>query len=671
MGSVSDLPLLVSISVALSYALVGGLLARRVGLPPIVGYMLAGVALGPFTPGYQGDGTAIHQLAEFGVILLMFGVGLHFSFKDLWQVRDIAIPGAILQMTIATIIGYSSARLFGASPAASLVLGLSISIASTVVLMRGLMDTGQLDSLHGRVAIGWLVLQDLAAVVILVLLPLLSVSSSGDVWSSAGLAVGKALLFVVLMLAVGPRVVPALVARAAQTRSREIFVLVALTAAAGTALVSYKFFGVSLALGAFLAGVIIGQSPFSHQVGADLLPFREAFAVLFFVSVGMLVNPSYLVTNWVEVLAISGLIVVGNSLIALLVGFLFAYPARTSIVIAAGLSQIGEFSFILGQAGVSLGLLSRDQYSLILAGAIISITLNPFMFKLVGPVEQWLQRWPAVWRALDRPKEDLGPPREKLTNHVVIVGCGRVGRHIAEALGRLGIPRLVVEADPARLAKLHELNVPVLYGDASSSEILQHAGLDGARALVTTLPDDAAELAVVAAVRKRAPHLRIVARASTWDGARQLRAAGAQEIVRPELEGGVEIVRRTLLDLDLPLREIQRYTELVRREGLDESERPSADRARVLDDLVNGARSLELVWVDVIENSPVAGRTLAESALRTTAGVSVVAIGRTAELLGNPGPDEVLQPGDRVAVIGTPAQITEAERLLGCVPIVS
>ena len=303
MGSVSDLPLLVSISVALSYALVGGLLARRVGLPPIVGYMLAGVALGPFTPGYQGDGTAIHQLAEFGVILLMFGVGLHFSFKDLWQVRDIAIPGAILQMTIATIIGYSSARLFGASPAASLVLGLSISIASTVVLMRGLMDTGQLDSLHGRVAIGWLVLQDLAAVVILVLLPLLSVSSSGDVWSSAGLAVGKALLFVVLMLAVGPRVVPALVARAAQTRSREIFVLVALTAAAGTALVSYKFFGVSLALGAFLAGVIIGQSPFSHQVGADLLPFREAFAVLFFVSVGMLVNPSYLVTNWVEVLA--------------------------------------------------------------------------------------------------------------------------------------------------------------------------------------------------------------------------------------------------------------------------------------------------------------------------------------------------------------------------------
>ena len=235
----------------------------------------------------------------------MFGIGLHFSFKDLWQVRDIAIPGALLQMTMATMVGFGVGRLFGATPTASLVLGLSISIASTVVLMRGLMDTGLLDSLHGRVAIGWLVLQDLIAVVILVLLPLLSVSSSGDVWSSAGLAVGKALLFVVLMLALGPRVVPAIVARAAQTRSREIFVLVALAAAAGTALVSYKFFGVSLALGAFLAGVIIGQSPFSHQVGADLLPFREAFAVLFFVSVGMLVNPAYLAANWVQVLVLS------------------------------------------------------------------------------------------------------------------------------------------------------------------------------------------------------------------------------------------------------------------------------------------------------------------------------------------------------------------------------
>ena len=664
----SELPLLVNIAVALGYALVGGLVARRLGLPTIVGYLVAGLALGPFTPGFQADKDAIHQLAEFGVILLMFGIGLHFSFKDLWQVRDIAIPGALIQMALATALGYFVTRAFGASPTAALVLGLSISVASTVVLLRGLMDIGQLDSLHGRVAVGWLVLEDLATVEILVLLPLLTVASANEVLS-AGLGVGKALVFVVMMLTLGPLVVPAIVAKAVQTRSREIFVLVALSAAVGTALVSYKFFGVSLALGAFLAGVIIGQSPFSHQVGADLLPFREAFAVLFFVSVGMLVNPGYLLVHWQQVLALTLVIVVGKALIALLSGFFFAYPARTSIIVAAGLSQIGEFSFILGQSGVALGLIDENQYSLILAGAIVSITINPLMFKLVAPVERLLKRWPAVWRALDRPKEDTGPSHEVMSDHVVIVGCGRVGRHIAEALGRLGIPRLVVEADPARLAKLHELKVPVLYGDASNSEILMNAGLQAARALVTTLPDDASELAVVATARKLAPDLRIVARASTWDGARQLRAAGTNEIVRPELEGGVEIVRRTLLDLDLPVREVQRYTELVRREGLDESERTSPDRARVLDDLVNGARSLEVVWLDITESSPVAGRTLAESQLRSRAGVSVVAIGRQTALVGNPSPDEVLRPGDRIALIGTPAQVTEAERLLGAVPV--
>ena len=660
----SDLPLLVSVSVALSYALLGGLIARRIGLPPIVGYLLAGVALGPFTPGFHGDESTIHQLSEVGVILLMFGIGQHFSFQDLWKVRDIAIPGALLQTCLATLIGYGVGRAFGAAPPAALVLGLSISVASTVVLLRGLMDIGQLDSLHGRVAVGWLVLEDLLTVVILVLLPLLTVSGSGGAWSSAALGVGKALGFVVIMLWIGPKVVPAIIALSARTRSREIFVLVALTAAVGTALVSYKLFGVSLALGAFLAGVIIGGSPFSHQVGADLLPFREAFAVLFFVSVGMLVNPAYLVEHWREVLALSSIVVVGKAVIALLAGFFFAYPARTSLIVAAGLSQIGEFSFILGQSGVALGLLNQDQYSLILAGAMVSITINPLMFKLVWPAERFLQRWPSVWRALDRPKEDLGGPREKLTNHVIIVGCGRVGRHIAESMGRLNIPRLVVEADPSRLAKLNDLGVPVLYGDAGNSEILEQAGLENARALVATLPDDAAELAVVATTRKHAPKLRIIARASTWDGARQLRAAGADDVVRPELEGGVEIVRRTLIDLALPMREVQRYTELIRREELDESERPSADRVRVLDDLVNAARHLEVAWLDVSGASQLAARTLADSALRTTAGVSVIAIARGDSIISNPTPEETLQPGDRVAVIGSAAQVATAERLL-------
>jgi len=661
---VAELPLLINTSIALVYALIGGLVARRLGLPTIVGYLVAGVALGPFTPGFHGDEASIHQLAEFGVILLMFGVGTHFSFQDLWKVRDIAVPGALLQTALSTAIGYGLARYGGATPAAALILGVAVSVASTVVLLRGLMDNGLLESLHGRVAVGWLVLEDLLTVIILVLLPLLAVSSGEGSWQGPLFAVGKALVFVLLMLTIGPRIVPLILASVVRSRSRELFVLVALTVAAGTALASAEIFGVSLALGAFLAGVLVGESDFSHQVSADLLPFREAFAVLFFVSVGMLVNPHYLASNWREVLVWSIFIVVGKSLITAASGFLFPYPARTSLVVAAGLSQIGEFSFILGQAGLSLGLIDSSQYSLLLAGAIVSIAVNPLMFKLVGPTERVLKRYPRVWAALDRPRDEAQPSREELTDHVVIVGCGRVGRHIAETLGRLKIPRLVVEADPARLDKLRTLGVPVLYGDASSSEILDHAGLSRARVVVITLPDDAAALAVAETVKKNAPNLRMVARASTWDGARRLKAAGIQDVVRPELEGGIEIVRRTLLDLDLQVSDVQRYVDAVRQDGMGESERPGVSQARVLDELVSATRGLAVVWVEIEADSAIAGHSIGTSRLRSRTSASIVGIASGASVIVNPGPEEILRPGDRIAIIGQPDHIREAEKLL-------
>ncbi len=665
----TELPLLVNFAVALGYALAGGLVARRVGLPTIVGYLAAGVALGPFTAGFRGDEKAIHQLAEFGVILLMFGVGLHFSFRDLWQVRRVAIPGAVIQMVVAAAIGVLIASWWGFSTEGALVFGIAISVASTVVLMRVLMDYGWLDTPTGKIAIGWLIVEDLLMVAVLVLLPVLATPNATASWTVALVAVGKAVLFVALMMFAGDRVVPALLGRVVSMRSRELFVLVALTIAVGTALASSAYFGVSLALGAFVAGIVVGESPFSQQIGADLLPFREAFAVIFFVSIGMLVDPVLVLDQWQRVLVATVLIVIGKGLISGALATVLGCPAHTSLVLAAGRGQIGEFSFIVGQTGLRLGAIDQTQYSIILAAAMLSILINPLMVRLIEPTERALRRRPRLWRLIDRPAIAMPEASHTMSDHVVIVGCGRVGRHIAEALGRLKIPRLVVEADPTRLTKLRELGIPVLYGDASSSDILEHAGLTRARALVITLPDDASALAVVATAKKQAPDLRMVARASTWEGARRLRAAGAHEIVRPELEGGVEIVRRTLLDLDLPVREVQRYAELVRREGLDESERPSADRARVLDDLTRGARSLEVVWIDVTEASPVAGRTLAESRLRTTAGVSVVAIGRQAELIGNPSPEERLRPGDRIAVIGTPAQVTEAERLLGSVPV--
>jgi monovalent cation:H+ antiporter-2, CPA2 family len=575
------LPLLVNLTVALALSLVGGLAARRVGLPTIVGYLLAGFAISPLTPGFIADTHSIAQLAELGVILLMFGIGLHFSFEDLWRVRDIAIPGALLQMAIVTVLGAQLAGWWGFSTGGAWVFGVAVSVASTMVLLRSLMDHAMLDSPHGKVAIGWLVFEDLITVAILVLLPTL-VGRSGGPWWLPWWAVVKAGLFVGLMLIVGHRVVPVVLTRVVRTRSRELFILVALTLAAGTALAASALFGVSLALGAFVAGVVVSESEFSHQISADLLPFRETFAVLFFVSVGMLVNPAYLLEHWGQVLGVSFLIVVVKGLVSAIIGFLRPYPARTALVLGAGRGQIGEFSFIVGQAGLGLALITAEQYSLILAGAIVSITVNPLMFRLIDPAERFLQKFPALWRFLNR----HGPPHpvrvEPLAGHVVIVGSGRVGRHISEVLTQLKVPRLVVEMDPARLALLRRIGVPVLFGDAASSEVLDHAGLERARALIVTLPDDAAAGAVVMAARARSPELRIIVRASTWAGARRLRDLSANHVVRPELEGGIEIVRRTLLDLELPVDDVARYVELIRQEELAEADQLSAAREQLL-----------------------------------------------------------------------------------------
>ena len=381
-----DLPLLVALTVALAFALAGGLIARRLGLPTIVGYLLAGVALAPLTGSTEEDHEAIRQMAEFGVILLMFGVGLHFSFKDLWQVRRIAIPGALLQTAIVSVIGYLLGVAFGFSPGGAWVFGIALSVASTVVLMRSLMDYGWLNTPHGRIGVGWLVFEDVLTVAILVLLPVVTSGSETAPITTAALAIGKAVLFVALMVFVGNRIVPMLLGLVVNTGSRELFVLVALTVAAGTALASAEFFNVSLALGAFVAGVVVSESEFSHQIGADLLPFREAFAVIFFVSVGMLVNPGYLVEHWHQVIIVTLLIVVGKAIITAAICTILPCQARTALVLAAGRGQVGEFSFIVGQAGLQLGLIANDEYSLVLAGAIVSITINPFAMRLVGPV---------------------------------------------------------------------------------------------------------------------------------------------------------------------------------------------------------------------------------------------------------------------------------------------
>jgi monovalent cation:H+ antiporter-2, CPA2 family len=560
------LPLLVQMTVALGAAFCGGLIARHFKLPPIVGYLLAGVAIGPFTPGFIGDVETINQLAELGVIFLLFGVGLHFSLRDLWAVRKIAVPGAIGQMALATLAGFALSRLWGWSVASGVVLGLAISIASTIVLLRGLMDQGLLNTRHGQAAVGWLVLEDLATVLILVFLPVLSPADQGNLWQTAGWALVKTGIFAGMMLLIGVRAIPWLLLRIAHTRSRELFIVAVVVIALGIALLAAELFGVSLALGAFLAGVVISESTISRQVGAEVLPFRETFAVLFFVSIGMLVNPGYIFSHTDQALALTALIVLGKPLLTLLLGLLIPASARTILVVAAGLSQIGEFSFILGQSAVALGLLTRDQYSLLLTGALLSILLNPLLFRALAPTEALLCRWPWVWRRLDQHGPVPAPPSEALRDHVVLVGYGRVGQHLVTVLKHLSIPQLVVDRDLERVKTLEQQSIPTLLGDAANSEVLTHTQLAGARALVVMVSEEATAELVVAAAQDLAPEVPVIARAATEAGVRRLSTLGAQEVIHPELEGGLAIVRQALVRLGFPEHDVEHYTEAVRRD---------------------------------------------------------------------------------------------------------
>ncbi len=663
-----EISLLANLAIALVVAFVGGLLARQIGLPTIVGYLLAGMAIGPFTPGFIGDVEDIRQLAEIGVIFLMFGVGLHFSLKDLWDVRQVALPGAMLQMAIATGLGFALSQLWGWAPLSGLMLGLSISIASTVVLLRGLMDNGLLSTTAGRIAVGWLVMEDLATVLILVMLPILFGGHNEQSLWSAILSLLKVALFVTVVLFIGRRLLPKLLDVIAATRSRELFILAAVAIALGTAFGAAAFFDVSLALGAFLAGVVLSETQFSHQIGDDVLPFRETFAVIFFVSVGMIVNPVYLWANAGQVLALTALIVLGKAFFTQLLGFVLPASGRTMLIVAAGLSQTGEFSFILGQAGVTLGLLTPEQYSLILAGSLLSIMVNPLMFRSIKTVERVMQRMsPQLWERFDQhplQPADLALPRE---GHVVVVGYGRVGQHIVNVLERLGVPRLVIEIDSGRAAEFNARGIPTLFGDAANSDVLIHAGLERARALVVTLPDETATEMVVAAARKIAPNLPIIARAATTKGVGRLLNLGAHVVIHPELEGGLEVMRHTLLCLGYPATQVQGYTDAVRHDEYDTTVSSDAEH-QALDQMVRAARGIEIAWRLVSEQSPIVGRTLAEANIRARTGASVIALIRNQQLIANPKSSTVFQAGDLLGLIGDREQIAAAEQLLSGTP---
>jgi monovalent cation:H+ antiporter-2, CPA2 family len=567
--------LIATVSIALALAFAGGFIATRLRLPAIVGYLLAGVAVGPFTPGFVADAELAPQLAEIGVILLMFGVGIHFSVRDLLAVRSVAVPGAVGQIAAATALSVAVAAWWGWGLGAGLVLGLAVSVASTVVLLRALLDRNELDSLAGRVAVGWLIVEDLFTVLALVLLPALAAplggeavgglavaAGGGDLVLTLALTLGKVALLGALMFFGGARAVPWLLAQVARTGSRELFTLAVLTVALGIAYGAAVLFGVSFALGAFLAGLVVGESDLSHQAAADALPLRDAFAVLFFVSVGMLFDPAILVTNLGHVLTVLALIVVAKPLAAFLIVAFLGHPVRTGLVVAAGLAQIGEFSFILAELGRSLGLLPQQGYSLVLAGALLSITLNPLLFRAVGPVETWLRRRPRLaallgGRAAARAARALPPlpsaataagggGGDDLAGHAVLCGYGRVGSLVGEALGRQGVPYVAVDQDRRLVEALRRRGIRALYGDAADRALLDQAALDEARLLVVAIPDPLATRHVVEEARRRNPALAVVVRTHSEAERAYLSDGRADEAVLGEHLLAQEIARLAL-----------------------------------------------------------------------------------------------------------------------------
>ncbi|HEV8378768.1 MAG TPA: cation:proton antiporter [Tepidisphaeraceae bacterium] len=561
-----DLPLITTIAAAFAAAWVLGILTQKIGLSPIVGYLLAGVAIGPHTPGFVGNVELAQQLAELGVILLMFGVGLHFHLKDLLAVRNVAVPGAIGQSLVTTLLAVCVSLTFPSVPLKSgLVVGMAMSVASTVVLIRVLTDNKLLDTTAGHVAVGWLIVEDVFTVIVLVLIPALGASLGGapttnPAAGSLAWELTKALLklavLVVILLFAGAKIIPWIMVQVARLRSSELFTLTVLVMAVTVAAGSSYLFGASMALGAFLAGMVVGQSPVSQQAAADALPMRDAFAVLFFSSVGMLFDPRFIVRDPMLLLAGLGIVIVAKPLAAMAIVALIGYPLRTGLVVALGLAQIGEFSFILSELGRQHYLMTERGHNLLVACALVSITLNPIFFRLLTPIENALQRRPTLWRLLNaralrrqnQINQQIGSEIEKSDKPVaVIVGYGPVGRTVDSLIRKKGLETIIVDLNLDTVQSLTRDGRLALYGDAFNIEVM-HQALARATHLVISLPHRANRAPLIAATKLINPQIKIFVRAHYIAEREELNQAGADHAVYEEAEAAVALARMVLLD---------------------------------------------------------------------------------------------------------------------------
>lgn len=654
MGIASDIVIIVLA------ALIGAIIAHKLRQPLILGYIFAGIAVGPYTGGITVS--SIHDielLAEIGVALLLFALGLEFSLQELKPVRGIALVGTPIQILLTIALGFLIGRWLGWGWIFSLWLGALISLSSTMVILKTLMNQGWLGTLSSRVMIGMLIVQDLAVVPLMIILPQLNDPKAGI--PLLGFAALKAAIFLTVMVLLGTRLLPRLMTYVVRWNSRELFLLATTAIGLGVGYATYLS-GLSFAFGAFVAGIVLSESDFSYQALSDVIPLRDIFGLLFFTSVGMLLDPTFLFARWHEILLLVGLVSVGKGVIFSALALLFGYRNVVPLAVGLGLFQVGEFSFVLARIGLSSGSISQELYSLMLSTTVISMVLTPFVSGLTGPLYALRKRW-----FKREPVQTMNLPEKGLNGHVVIAGGGRIGQYVAQVLHHIGNLFVLIELDYRKVDQSRKAGFPVIFGDASQEVVLEAAGIDKACLLLVTVPGIVVAQSIVRNARQLNPSLHIVARAGEMEQMKLLQQGGVYEVVQPEFEAGLEITRQALRHLQYPVSEILRYTDSVRRD-LYAPLYQKYEGYEAIALAKNAAEFLELNWMSLTEESPFNGRTIGELGIRNATGVSVVGVLRNETFIPNPGPEFPFAPGDLVATIGKPEQFAALQRLALALP---
>ncbi len=617
---------------------------QRLGQPLILGYILTGIAFGPYTGGFAL--TSVHEielLAEIGVALLLFALGLEFSLKDLKPVKKIALIGTPIQILLTIAMGYGIGQWMGWDAKTSLWLGALVSLSSTMVLLKTLMNQGWLGTLSSKVMVGILIVQDLAVVPLIVLLPMLNNPELG--WVSLEIAILKTVLFLAGMILFGTRLLPWIMRHISHLGSRELFLLAITAIGLGVGYLTYLV-GLSFAFGAFVAGMVLSESDYGHQALSDIIPVRDLFGLLFFASVGMLLNPAFLLDHWQQVFILVLIVSLGKGLILGLLARIFKYGNVVPLAVGLGLFQVGEFSFVLAQVGVSTNSISHEVYSLVLTTAIITMFLTPLISGQTARLYALRKRW-FKHEALD----SINFPKSGFRNHVIIIGGGRVGFRIAQVLKRLNVPLLIIELDQLRVDRAKHADIPVIYGDACHEVVLEAATTSLARLLIITSPEVVIAQTIVQRVRKVNAEIQVVARAPGVEFLEEFKKLKISEVVIPEFEAGLEMARKALVHLHIPAAKIQHYTESLRQD-LFASFFNENEETKIMEQLQTAEHQFDLQWMLIKPGSKLVGITIGEAEIRTKTDTSIVGVIREEKLEPNPDANFRFEANDRVAIIG-------------------